>query len=504
MTLPIELVANIRRLHFAEHWKVGTIATQLAVHHEAVERALGIGTRGQATTDGLEARRVAASSLDVFKPLIQETLERYPRLTATRLFEMVKSRGFPGGYETVKRYVRRARPRSKSEAFFRLETLPGEEAQVDWGLFGKLQVGNAERSLCCFVMVLSYSRGVFARFYLDMTMESFLRGHVAAFAALGGVPRSALYDNLKSVVLERHGDAVRFHPRLLELAGHYHFAPKPCAPYRGNEKGKVERTIRYLRDSFFAARRFSGLADLNAQLARWLREVALARQWPGAPDGRSVLKVLEDERPRLLPLPEGHFSCDVVRAVTSGKTPYVRFDGNDYSLPHTLVRKPLTLLASEDTVRLMDGATEIARHQRSYDKGARVDDEAHLRQLATQKRRAADLGGRDVLRATLKNAGPFIEGLAAKGGALGAETNRLLRLLREYGPREVDAAIAEAMARQAMSAASVAHLLDTRARGRKRPPPGIDVVVPESVRHVQVTPHRLADYDELLKSGGES
>lgn len=503
MTLPTEVVTNIRRLHFAEHWKVGTIATQLGVHHEAVERALGFGTRGGANPDGLLARRLMASMLDPYKPIIHETLEKYPRLTATRLLDMVKARGFEGGYEMVKRYIRRVRPQAKSEAYFRLETLPGEEAQVDWGMFGKLQVGNAQRALCCFVMVLSYSRGLFARFFLDMTMESFLRGHVKAFAAFGGAPRTVLYDNLKSVVLERHGDAVRFHPRLLELAGHYHFAPKPCAPYRGNEKGKVERTIRYLRDSFFAARRFTGLDDLNAQLARWVNDIALVRAWPGAPDGRRVADVLGDEKPRLLPLPEGSFSTDVMRPVASGKTPYVRFDGNDYSLPYTLVRKPLTLLASEDTVRLLDGTTEVARHARSYDKGARLDDEAHLQQLATEKRRAAELRGRDVLRATLKNADAFIEALALNGSALGIQTRRLLELLREYGPRELDAALAEAQAKGAISATSVAHLLDTRAR-KRRQAPHIDVVVPESVRHVQVTPHALSDYDSLLKNEGES
>ena len=508
MTLPMDLVAKIRRLHFAEHWKVGTIVTQLGVHHDAVERALGLDTRGGVIPDALQARRFPPTLLDPYKPLIHETLAQYPQLTATRLFEMVKARGFVGGYERVKTYVRKSgiRP-AKSEAFFRLETLPGEQAQVDWGMFGTLRVGDATRSLCCFVMVLSHSRGLYARFFLDMMLESFLRGHVHAFEALGGVPRTILYDNLKSVVLERHGDAVRFHPRLLELAGHYHFAPKPCAPYRGNEKGKVERTIRYLRDSFFAARRFTGVEDLNAQLARWIHDTALVRPWPGAPDGRRVADVLTEEKPRLLPLPEGAFSADVMRSVSSGKTPYIRFDGNDYSVPHTLLRKPLTLLASEDTVRVLDGAVEVARHVRSYGKGARIDDQAHLEHLAAQKRRAAELRGRDVLRTTLKHADAFIDALAVKGSALGHETSRLLKLLREYGPREVDSAVAEALAKQAISTASVAHLLDTRARKRKQAP-RIDVVVPEAVRHVQVTPHPLADYDELLKGdddeGGES
>jgi transposase len=504
MTLPTEVVANILRLHFAEHWKVGTIATQLGVHHEAVERVLGVGVGSARPADGAVAPLVPGSKLDPYKPFIRETLEKYPRLTAARVFHMVKPRGYPGSYITVKRYVRQVRPEARAEAYFRRETLAGEEGQVDWGLFGSLKVGNATRKLCCFVMVLSHSRGLYARFYPDMTMENFLRGHVASFSALGGVPRALLYDNLKSVVLERHGDAVRFHPRLLELAGHYHFAPKPCAPYRGNEKGKVERTIRYLRDSFFAARRFTSLADLNAQLATWLADVALVRKWQGAPDGRRIVDVLAEERQRLLPLPEATFPCDVMRPVASGKTPYIRFDGNDYSVPHTLVKKPLTLLASETAVRLVDGDTEVARHERSYDKGARVEDEAHLEGLAKQKRRAAELGARDMLRATLKNAPVFIEGLAAKGAVLGAETSRLLRLLREYGPKEVDAALAEAMARGAFSAGSVAHLLDTRARRRKQLP-DIDVVVPESVRHIHVTPHALTDYDSLLDNdGGES
>jgi transposase len=127
------------------------------------------------------------------------------------------------------------RAAARPEAYLRLETLPGEQAQVDWGNFGAVPVGGGRRLLSCFVLVLA----VYARFALDQTLESFLRGHVEAFTALGGVPRTILYDNLKSVVLDRVGDHIRFHPRVLELAGHYHYAPQPCAPYRGNEKAQA-------------------------------------------------------------------------------------------------------------------------------------------------------------------------------------------------------------------------------------------------------------------------
>ncbi len=492
MTLPADIVGRIRRLHYAEHWKVGTIAAQLGVHHEAVTRALGYDTR-----HSLIAPRVAATNLDNFKVFIRDTLEKYPRLTATRVFGMVQPRGYLGSEVHLRRYIRGVRPVARAEAFFRVETLPGEEGQVDWGLFGKLKVGNAQRHLCCFVMVLSHSRGVYARFALDMSMESFLRGHVHAFASFGGVPRALLYDNLKSAVLERQGDAIRFHPRLLELAGTYHFAPKPCAPYRGNEKGKVERTIRYLRDSFFAARRFSSVADLNSQLARWIHDVALTRQWPGAPDGRRVADVFLEEKPRLLPLPAEPMPTDVVRAVASGKTPYIRFDGNDYSLPPTLLKKPLTLAASEELVRLLDGDAEVARHERSYDKGLRIEDAEHLKVLAGQKKRAAALRGRDALRSTLHNAEAFLVALLQRNNSMSHETARLLRLVDRYGSKEVDLALAEALARGAVSATSVEHLLDTRGRKRKSLPP-LDVIVPESVRHIRVTPHALGDYNKLL------
>ena len=356
-----EQYAQIRRLFFAEHWKVNTIASELGLHHDTVERAI------EADRFVRAARQVRPSLLDPYKPFLDDVLDRHPRLRATRLLEMVKARGYVGGYVPVMRYVRAVRPTAKAEAFLKLSTMPGEQAQVDWGHFGTIQVGNATRSLSCFVLVLSWSRAMFARFTLDQTLETFLRGHALAFERLGGVPRRILYDNLKSVVIERVGEHIRFHPQILECAGHYHFAPVPCAPYRGNEKGKVERTIQYLRHSFFAARRFSSVEDLNQQLADWIERIAHARVVPDDPERRLVRDALVEERARLLSLPEHRFPTDLVKPIASGKTPYVRFDGNDYSIPHTLVQVPLTLLASETDVRIADRAgTVVAHHARNW------------------------------------------------------------------------------------------------------------------------------------------
>lgn len=493
--IPDETRSKIRRLFFGEHWKVGTIAAQLGVHHEAVRNAI------DAQSFMTPEHRVRAEMLDPYRDFVRATLEKYPRLCSTRLLEMVKGRGYEGSVYPLRRFVARERPRSRHEAFFRLSTLPGEQAQVDWASFGTIRVGGATRKLYLFIMVLAWSRAIFARFYLDQTTATFLAAHVAAFHVLGGVPRSILYDNLKSVVLERDGDLVRFHPRILELAGHYHFAPKPCAVARGNEKGRVERRIRDVRESFFAARTFHSLADLNAQLDRWVEGVQRGRLVPGDAERRTVRDAHAEEKKRLLPMPEHPLPTDHVQPIASGRTPYVRYDRNDYSIPHDVVKRPLTLVASESTVRLLDGAREIARHARSFDAGQQIEDEAHLRALAAQKRKSREHRGRNRLCAVCPAAHDFLAKVALHGGHLGGTTSRLLRLLDDHGAAALDTAVREAITRSAFRAESVAHVLDQRRRAAgHRPAANVVLSADPRVRDQVVEPHRLEAYDELASS----
>jgi transposase len=486
-----ELRAEIRRLYYAEHWKVGTIAQSLGVHADAVRLAIEV--------ERLQARtaRVRPSRLDPYLPFMRETLERYPRLRATRLYEMVHGRGYDGSVVQLRRVVAKIRPTRPEAAYLRLSVLPGEQAQADWGSFGTLGAGRSKRPLSCFVMVLSWSRAIHALFTLDQTVESFLRGHVEAFGFFQGTARYVLYDNLKSAVLERRGDAIRFHPRLLEICGHYHFAPRPCAPARGNEKGRVERQIQYLRTSFFAARSFRDVEDLNAQFRRWRDEIAHVRRVPGESD-LTVGEALERERRFLLPLPEHRFETASVRVVSSGKTPYVRFDRNLYSIPYELVRKPLTLVADHALVRILDGEREVARHARSYDSGKPIEDPCHVEALAAAKRNAGESRGRDRLRIAVPEADRIFEVLALRGGTLGSHTVRLLRALDDYGAEELRAAVRIALAREAFGAGSVAHILESRRRTRGLPPPvRIELPADPRVRDLRVIPHRLEDYDRL-------
>jgi hypothetical protein len=403
----------------------------------------------------------------------------------------------------LRRAVRLIRPAATATVYRRLSTLAAEEAQVDWGSFGSIRIGRGVRPLSGFVMVLSYSRAVFALFTVDQTLESFLRGHLEAFGTWPGVPRTLVYDNLRSAVLERAGTAIRFHPRLLELAGHYHFAPRPCTPGRANEKGKVERQIQYLRHAFFAARTFVDVDDLNAQFRRWRDDVAHQRPHPEQRN-RTVAEVLADEQPRLLPLPAHPFETEVMRTVVSGKTPYVRFDRNHYSIPHTHVRRPLTLLASPTVVRLLAGTDEIARHVRSYDTNDIIEQEAHVAGLVAATRQDNPSSARDRLRLAVPVAVTLFERLAARGESLRGHTARLLALLDDYGPQELSAAIERALERDALGAGTIAHILETRRRQRGLKPP-IPMALPDrpGVRDLDVTPHRLETYDALTRSDSD-
>ena len=303
MTIDKKARAETLRLYHAEKWRIGTIAGQLGVHHTTVERVL---------TDAGEPRhlrRRRRSKLDPFLPFIRQTLAVYPKLTASRLYEMAGERGYRGSQSHFRRIVAHERPKPTAEAYLRLKTLPGEQAQVDWRHFGKVKIGRAERPLMGFVMVLSFSRRTFLRFYLSAGMSIFLRGHVAAFEAWQGVPRELWYDNLKSVVLERHGDAIRFNPQFLDFAGHYHFLPTPVAIARGNEKGRVERAIRYARESFFAARSWRDLDDLNTQAQAWCDGIAADRPCP-EDRSMSVREAFEQERSSLIALPADRSPAD--------------------------------------------------------------------------------------------------------------------------------------------------------------------------------------------------
>ena len=486
-----ETRARIRHLFYAEHWKVGTIARELVLHPDTVSIAV--------ETDRFNnTKTLRPSATDPYAGFIREVLAKHPRLRATRIFQMIRDRGYGGSVVQLRRFVACLRPAHK-EAFLCLRTFPGEQGQVDWAHFGEVSVGWARRRLSCFVITLSYSRALYLEFFFDQHMESFLRGHTHAFADWEGLPRVLLYDNLRSAVLERRGNAIHFHPRLVELCAHYHFAAHPCQVRAGNQKGRVERAIRYIRESFFAARPFTTLEDFNRQALAWRDREAHGRPWPGG-DHRTVEEVFAEERPRLLPLPAHPFDSDLLIPVRSDKIIYVRFDFNDYSIPPAAIGRPLVLAASESTIRILDGSQEIARHRRSYDRRQQILDPEHQEELLKEKRKAlgSTRGGR--LAQAVPESEALLDAAFSRGESAGTQTTQLLNLLDLYGARDLRAAVCEALERKTPRASSVAFILNQRRRSHKRRTPSpVDLSRHPELENLSVTPHALETYDDLAK-----
>jgi transposase len=485
-----ELEAKILRYHLVEKWKVGTISRQLGVHHDAVERVLS-----QAGLPKVE-RADRPVMIDPYLPFIMETLKQYPTLTASRLYAMVQERGYDGGPDHFRHQVACLRPRPQPEAFQRLKTLPGEHSQIDWGHFGNITIGRAQHKLMAFVMVLSYSRRIFLRFYLNAQMANFPRGHEAAFTACNGVTRACLYDNLKSAVLQRQGQAIRFHPTLLDFAAHYHFEPRPVALARGNEKGRVERAIRFVRDNFWPARKWVDLEDLNAQAQAWCDGWPMDRPCP-EDKSTSVRQAFEQEQPLLLALPDNPYPTDERVEVSIGKTPYARFDRNDYSLPHAYVGQTLTVSATPTEVRILDGTEVIATHPRSYDKDQQIEDPSHIEALTVIKRQARHHRGQDRLIQAAPNSRELLTQAAMRGDNLGSITAALLRLLDDYGSQELEAAINESLRRDVPHPNAVRLTLERRREERDQPPPIGIRIDDQRAQKLVVRTHALQGYDQL-------
>ena len=487
-----EREAEILRHYYAEKWRVGTISKQLGVHKSVVRRVIA----QESSPRALVTRR---RMVDPFVPLITEMLEKYPTLTASRLYEMVKLRGYAGQESQFRAVISELRPGRNREPFFRLKTIPGEQAQVDWAHFGHVQCGKASRPLMAFVMVLSYSRAVFLHFFLSQNLSHFLYGHELAFRWFGGISRVCLYDNLKSVVLERTGNTIRFNPQFSAYAGHCRFEPRPVAVARGNEKGRVERAIRYIRTSFFAARKFKDLQDLNQQALAWCESTALERPWP-QDTSRTVRDIFIEERPHLLSLPETPFPFEERREVSVDKTPYIRFDLNDYSVPTTFVQRILTVVASIDTVRVIDGASVLATHKRSYSRGETIQDEQHLQELKRLKLQAAQHRTTHILQEVAPSSGELLERIAERNLSLQHANAQLKVLLDCYGPELLETAIVEALAHHAPHPHAVRHILE-RMRQQSGKSPILPLPLPEDPRLEQLAlpPHSLTAYDNLIK-----
>jgi len=294
---------EIRVLH--RHGKsIREIAREMGVSRNTVRRYLR-----DDEAERYRPRPLRPTKLDPFEGYVIERLRGAApqRIPASVLLMELRERGYAGGYTMLKVFVASLKPPEAAEPVIRFETAPGEQMQVDWAV-----IRRGENRLSVFVATLGWSRATYVEFVTDERVETLIEAHENAFVAFGGTPREVLYDNMRTVVLERHGygrGRHRFHPGFLDFARHCGFRPRLCAPYRAQTKGKVERFIRYLRHSFYVplASRLAqeGLIvdreTANLAVGRWLREVANVRVH--GTTGEIPAERLAIERTQLQPVP---------------------------------------------------------------------------------------------------------------------------------------------------------------------------------------------------------
>lgn len=493
-----ETWAEIRRLSAGEGLNISEISRRLYLDRKTVRQAVN------ADVCPAPAQLHRPSKLDSFKPYIRDRLLQYPRINCVRLLNEIRPMGYSGGVSILKEHLAMVRP-GKTEAFLRLETLPGEQAQVDWANCGTIGIGGAQRKLSAFVMVMSYSRKMYVEMTVSQCLEDFLGGHVRAFRYFGGVPQKLLYDNLKSVCLARIGSEIRFNPRFLEFSGHYLFTPVLCRPRRGNEKGKVESGIKYLRGSFLDGRPAMDFERLRADLEYWLEHTANRRDH-GTTRMQPAERFLE-ERATLRPLPAREPDISIVRAAQATSQALVSFDGNQYTVPFVYARKTLTIKADAHEVFVFHKARSVTRHRRAYGRNLIIENPTHYAGLVALKKAARSTKASDGFlalgagsEASQVMVEAYMKGLLSADIEIHTHLGKILRQVELYGRTEVLQAISQALKYSAFSGDYVVNLV---ARNRAARGEGeielINIPAKPDWEQAAVQERDLAAYDRIYE-----
>ena len=489
--MKVALWAEIRRLSEIEKLSGWVIARRLHCSRHTVAAALKL----QQPPSSQAARR--ACVLDPYVEQIKNLLAKYPDLSAVRIREEIARgpEGYTGSACVLRRYLRKVRP-ARGRVYQEVHYEPAQAMQVDWGECGRVQVGATTRKVSVFVAVLCYSRLLYIEFTLSQRKAEFYRGLVNALTFFGGNPRNLIFDNLKAAVLNGAGRHACFHPEFLALCGYFCMQPVACAARDPESKGIVEGGVRYIKQNALAGRADELLRfeDYLALAPTWRDQVANLRTHEST-RARPIDR-FEQERALLRPLPAIPFDTDeVVPAVVS---PHARiaFDGNRYSAPPQFVRRPITLRADRDELRLLHEGHVVAQHVRSYQRG---------QLLVLPEHRLAALSLRQPLRqqaltqefdAWGPEAREFHLRLNSRPVKTGVHVRRLLNLAQLYGRTEVLAAISHALALATYDAACVENLLLAERRRRQLPTPTLPTPKRrELIDDIELEPADPALYD---------
>ncbi len=484
--MKIDTWASIRHLFFVENLSKKAIARTLGLDPKSIRRAL------KKETFSTVSPHDRTSKLDPFKERIQTLLETHPGLSGVRILQEIQTVGYSGGISILRDYLRTMQPPPK--AFLPIQTLPAEEAQADWAYAGRI----SSQRVYCFLMVLSFSGMLYVEFFPSQCFENFLGAHVHAFHYFGGIPKRIRYDNLSSVVLHRFDRSVYFNPRFLDFSAHYLFEPSACNVKSPHEKGRVEKSVSYVKKNFLAGRTFLSLTALNLHAFSWRDQVANCRIH-GSTKQRPIDLFEKEEKPRLIPLPERDYDIRITTPVKSTSQSLVQFETNRYSVPSAHASRLLTLKADDRFVSIYDKDQLLAQHPRSYQKYQRIEDLSHYKGLFPSKPKATYFKHRDALLALGETARRYVEALAKAELHPFYQFKKIIGLIDLYGKTEVLGAMDHALRYNAMGHEYLSNIILAKRRNRScSNPPGSpsSKINPDLIRSTWVEERDPSLYDK--------
>jgi transposase len=457
-----EIYCKIKDCHERQQLTVAQTARALGLHAQTVAKWVKCAQ--------YRARQPVprSSRLDPFKARIIRLLETHP-YSAQQIYQRLREEGFDGGFTIVKDYVRKVRP-VRREAFLKLSFAAGECAQIDWGEFGSIGVGSTRRRLSFFVVVLCYSRLMYVEFTVSQTMEHFLAAHEHAFAALQGCPARLMIDNLKSAVLQRVvGEAPVFNARYLDFARHWGFGISPCNVAKGNEKGRVENGVGYVKKNFLNGLDFLDFSAVNPAAQVWLATIANVRIH-GETHQRPI-DLFKEELPHLRPLNPMPYDIGSIKSQRASKQFRIALDTNHYSVPAEYASQRVTVKTYPDRVCIYHQDKLIARHVRSYDRHQDIEHPDHPKALLTQRRNAREQRLLMQFLSLSRHAQVYYEGLEQRRVNPRHHLRKIVALSEIYGVDAVDRALQDGIVFAAYSCEYIANILEMRTREATEPGP---------------------------------
>ena len=408
------------------------------------------------------------SKLDPYKNTLVSLLEKYP-YSVMQLYQRIKEEGFDGSYTLVKEYVRKVRPK-RQPAYLTLAFAPGDYAQMDWGIYKTIHVGETKRRLNFFVMVLCYSRMMYVQFTLSQSMEHFLDCHLNAFRFFGMVPRHIMIDNLKTGVLKhtRWGE-ITLNPKYLDFANHYGFTIKPCGVAKGNEKGRVENAVGYVKKNFLSGLDITQFDALNPAITRWMNEIANVRLH--AQTRQKPVDLFDEDKAGMLPLNPNSYDIARIQTLRANKLFRITLDTNKYSVPAEYASQPLMVKIYPERLCIYADEKLIARHDRHYGRHQDFEHPDHPKELLMHRRRAEAQKLLQRFIALSPKASDYYRQLQQRRLNPNHHIRKIVALSDIYKPSEIARALEDALHFEAFSSEYVINLLEQRQNPLPEPSP---------------------------------